>query len=689
MPDNPDHDGCLSRGCCWDTDIDGDVPCFAKHPVGGVCPYHKNSKINCHPEPNATKVSCEARGCCWDEEAGESWCYPKGPTPRAPAIKLKGQAAEKEWGKDKAKTDTEAMPKADSESDNGELGVLSTHRACSLVQLDPGSKEMVEAVPGNAWGVYELQYQTLNKMPVYKQHTFLCKPSVYDGSSNTDFSCTQKHFEENTPAPHWIYYDGQQRRWMVGKSPAKKDVHVCSALSFDAGPDLVQTWEASRVVDGELMVKRAPSIVTKCMKNPHETHGRSKSLPGHVLRASEDSKCIRWRKTAGCDPNGPREPESDQGCDSSIGAEVSGFCECASGIKHKVACGHKPFTCADACKITFPHVLAQSGERTWTNQVARNLVRPTGDWLSSQTKKQWVIFDLGTATRVRAVEFRMWGSDANPKDVMVESSSTYSGPWSVQKRVTLPKLSKHYMTHIEPTDSRYWRLLFKDNWGADWGLGLSHVRFVSHLKAKARPDPCQTFTTKESCIYLSVTSSNMNTVGNGRTCGWCESSKACMSGAPERPLDNKCNGAWLWNSLTDTVRDSCLAYQDCDACSKELACGWCVSSSDCRSNYCKHWSGRACGPVQKLQGQESREAQQLKKQFKVGGGLAVAAGLLLIPTAVMFKRRADYWSTRRNMKDADVQWDQDASNIIEVKAYQSRDETAGERAGLLGQDEEA
>ena len=47
-----------------------------------------------------------------------------------------------------------------------------------------------------------------------------------------------------------------------------------------------------------------------------------------------------------------------------------------------------------------------------------------------------------------------------------------------------------------------------------------------------------------------------------------------------------------------------------------------------------------------------------------------AAGLLVIPTAILAKKSGDYWKRRAGMKDQDViEWDQEAANVIEVGSY--------------------
>ena len=32
------------------------------------------SRIDCHPEPGATKQKCKAKGCCWKKDKGP-WCF--------------------------------------------------------------------------------------------------------------------------------------------------------------------------------------------------------------------------------------------------------------------------------------------------------------------------------------------------------------------------------------------------------------------------------------------------------------------------------------------------------------------------------------------------------------------------------------------------------------------------------------
>ncbi|KAL3666428.1 hypothetical protein V7S43_008679 [Phytophthora oleae] len=42
-------------------------------------------------------------------------------------------------------------------------------------------------------------------------------------------------------------------------------------------------------------------------------------------------KCVGWRATSDCSPNGPREPENDQNCTQNISKGLSGYCEVEDG----------------------------------------------------------------------------------------------------------------------------------------------------------------------------------------------------------------------------------------------------------------------------------------------------------------------------------------------------------------------
>ena len=64
-------------------------------------------------------------------------------------------------------------------------------------------------------------------------------------------------------------------------------------------------------------------------------------------------RCVSWRQTGACDPNGPREPSRDLPCDQPVPGTASGFCECFGGRRAEMSrCGHPSFTCKQACQYT-------------------------------------------------------------------------------------------------------------------------------------------------------------------------------------------------------------------------------------------------------------------------------------------------------------------------------------------------
>merc|ERR1712232_1409004 len=64
--------------------------------------------------------------------------------------------------------------------------------------------------------------------------------------------------------------------------------------------------------------------------------------------ARNQSLC-RWRQTGGCSPDGALEPTNDKFCDETIGAGVSGYCDC-DGDSIKGA-NEPGFDCKGASKV--------------------------------------------------------------------------------------------------------------------------------------------------------------------------------------------------------------------------------------------------------------------------------------------------------------------------------------------------
>ena len=70
-------------------------------------------------------------------------------------------------------------------------------------------------------------------------------------------------------------------------------------------------------------------------------------------------------------------------------------------------------------------------------------------------------------------------------------------------------------------------------------------------------------------------------------------------------------------------------------------------------------------------------------------GSLVAIGVMIVPLAVLVRKRNAYWKARQQMKDAGAQWDDDATNVIDmpvqaeseaVDSYQGE----SEQSSLLG-----
>jgi hypothetical protein len=88
-----------------------------------------------------------------------------------------------------------------------------------------------------------------------------------------------------------------------------------------------------------------------------------------LLLPAGASSCVSWRQTGGCDPAGPREPQSDLHCDAEVPRGSSGYCECADGSRvMQSTCEHMPFRCDDECRTAAcPDGLSRTAEGTCAN----------------------------------------------------------------------------------------------------------------------------------------------------------------------------------------------------------------------------------------------------------------------------------------------------------------------------------
>ena len=158
---------------------------------------------------------------------------------------------------------------------------------------------------------------------------------------------------------------------------------------------------------------------------------------------------------------------------------------------------------------SFPAVLRASGERVWAFGGAANLLLPGGlGWLSTRTRLQWVLFDLGPAPRrVAAVTLALWGNRGSPRTAFLQAGDAPNRVRTVAKvavgapglrSVTVKVVQQQQQQHAParsprsprlsrlatqqqqqppPAAMRYYRLFVSENWGAKWGVGFERIVF--------------------------------------------------------------------------------------------------------------------------------------------------------------------------------------------------------------------
>jgi len=586
----------------------------------------------------------------------------------------------------------------------------------------------------NFVGLYTKQYETFNDRPVYRQYTFLCDAqSILSGFNNTlqedqidchDFHDGQERF--------YLYFDLSSDSWVLGpflggsqhilaaqskaNSPERTDNNAWKLVSTDAafsqgtppvGSTVGKQSESGvhdlhdkgvgglvKVTCQELKMHMAPAATESGLKRDGQT----------TVDTSSESRCIGWRKTSDCDPGGTRDISGDRTCADVIRPEWSGYCECKFGVQHAVPCGHRIFTCHDACQVAYPAVVAWSGQRAETNQLARNLVLDRGDWAVAevpmqQNPSQWVDFDLGPAARlVRSVKLTLWGSNANPKDCIILNSMNQGGDqgplWNAVSHFRVPKGSKSYRAFLPPSKSkmRFWRFLVKNNWGATWGMGLNRVEWTSmELPTESQADPCRQYTDCASCLHSRDHLQHTLRFQHHEYCGWCSTTATCLLGdllgtGPAQPWP--CN-KWLWTTCSET--DHCLSYEDCSSCTNQDECGWCpvdyhnqLGAGACRSGGCNAWAARTClnhpAPIVKEEIKELSQKQENEfeeDEAKITDELheanvekrerselvvslcAIVGSLLLTLVAIGRWQRKQRRVRQEGMKEVGVQWDED------------------------------
>jgi hypothetical protein len=286
-------------------------------------------------------------------------------------------------------------------------------KACGIVSVTVPPPLLTQFDVGIV-GLYTLQYETYDERPVYQQYSWLCnqKAVLASGAKTADDEKISCKVPPKGATPNHFFYDDAKKFWKLAPDLGDSDTALIAPSHTSDSPDEVTSIEGSNweigmnVGNGQKKFKPASGVVVKCADKKHKKAAKGSTVPfllQHDLAVNSASTCIGWRETAGCDPDGPQQKEQDKDCATVISAKYSGYCECKDGRQHRVACGHNEFKCEDACKVSFPAVVGQSSERTWTNQLARNLVLPgsTADWLTSQTKEQWIAFDLGVVSLLK------------------------------------------------------------------------------------------------------------------------------------------------------------------------------------------------------------------------------------------------------------------------------------------------
>lgn len=584
-------------------------------------------------------------------------------------------------------------------------------KACGIISVKvPASVLKASGPDADYVGLYTLQYETFDRMPVYRQYTWLCnkKALLSSGKAKTDdeeIGCKNLAHDKD---PSFLYFDSLRKFWKLGPFLGSNQVDLIAAskvLSPDRAP--VGGWQAAAASAADkhkMTLVKAPGVEVACKDNPAaaKNAGKTTKRVSKVLSAEEDSKCISWRKTGGCDPNGPRQHEQDKGCAVEIKSEWSGFCECASGLHHKVSCGHSTFTCDEACKVQFPLVLAQSGERVWTNQMARNLLTKRGDWFTKGTTKQWVDFDLGKTKILKALQLDLWGSNASPKDCRAQKSAGYDGPWTTVKKFQVAEGKRVFDLSLPASSSkaRYWRLSFDTNWGASWGMGFNQVRFFTSAVIKEpQADPCNVHKDCNSCVY-SVESTEM--VQKNLYCGWCSSAALCMMGTPSDSKQVKCPGKWMWTTCSAT--DHCKKFDSCSACTSHLDCGWCKTSNSCAGGDCTDWASRSCGnktlaaaqdainginaaKIDQIKQQIKVETQEQKKRTSLVIALGCVVGVLFLSLVGLNRWQRKQRKRRMDsMVEVGCQWDTEGQPIAGVEL--SSQNEAGAAGGYGGVENE-
>ena len=79
--------------------------------------------------------------------------------------------------------------------------------------------------------------------------------------------------------------------------------------------------------------------------------GNNEVNNNEAANSKEESNCVSWRQTLGCNSNGGCDSNRDLSCNVNVPRNASGFCECKNGKKMIKECVDdlQYDTCEDAC----------------------------------------------------------------------------------------------------------------------------------------------------------------------------------------------------------------------------------------------------------------------------------------------------------------------------------------------------
>ena len=110
-----------------------------------------------------------------------------------------------------------------------------------------------------------------------------------------------------------------------------------------------------------LLLRSHARAYSAAMRNFKPTTKGGQQEEKETPPAGEETKCVGWRQTGGCDPDGVREESADRECDDTVASGASGYCLCGGKRRIGFKCHHPDVTCASECRVP-PGVALHSRE---------------------------------------------------------------------------------------------------------------------------------------------------------------------------------------------------------------------------------------------------------------------------------------------------------------------------------------